>query len=443
MFGFGKRQAGPSGGGGLMDALGTIGATLVDIDNPGAGALRGLTATRAARQKQAQQQALLAELLPQITGPGGVSGASEDALVKASIIGLPGLDNIISLRAQNKPEYVRGMRVRPFDNSAPSFIPDTEKGQTLMGLPGGGLGIANAPGAVQSASEMEAAKAAAQEGVKAGLDVIEIPMADGSTVRLPRLTAVQALSGNVAGLPAGFGRTPSTLGKARDESLGKTAGSVIARPNGDGSTTPMLGADIFGLGASPGAGAGRAAIGPGRTPTTAESTFHQQAGKDAADRLKGLQAAVDGDKKLMPLVEQMEKILDGGQVVTGFGADARLDVERAMAALGDDKAKRRVSDTETYQNLTSRQVLPLVKQLGAGNGITDADRKFTQSIVVGDIELDEQTMRRVIGIARRQAEFNTKALGEFKPPGGQSARSGGGGASGAGYTVLGVRRGGQ
>ena len=172
----------------------------------------------------------------------------------------------------------------------------------------------------------------------------------------------------------------------------------------------------------------------GQTP--AEREYSTAAGKDAAEREKGLREAVAADDKIMPLIADMKALLDSGNVVTGFGANEKLLALRAAAAIGDKRAQESVAATETYQNLTKRQVLPIVKQLGSGNGITDADRKFTSEVVAGNIELNEKTMRRVIEIAERQAKFNKSQLEGFRPP----ARSTSGGQGGAGYTVKAVRR---
>lgn len=168
--------------------------------------------------------------------------------------------------------------------------------------------------------------------------------------------------------------------------------------------------------------------GPQGTPlvgqSPAEAITANKAAEAEAERQAAFQKSVDEDAKIAPLLNEMESLLDSGDVISGMGADLRLNAERALALTGDDRAKARVAATEGWKNLTARQVLPLVKQLGTGAGITDADRKFTESIVAGDIALDEQTMRRVIAIGRRQMEANRQRqesgapARRARPPGG-------------------------
>jgi hypothetical protein len=175
----------------------------------------------------------------------------------------------------------------------------------------------------------------------------------------------------------------------------------------------------------------------GQSP--AEAIEANKAAEAAAERRSLFQKSVDEDAKLSPLLDEMEGLLDGGDVISGMGAELRLGGERALALTGDERAKSRVAATEAWQNLTKRQVLPLVKQLGTGSGITDADRKFTEAIVAGDIELSEATMRRVIGIGRRQIEANRKrfegerAASQTQSPGRAAPRT-----TGRGYRILSV-----
>lgn len=180
-------------------------------------------------------------------------------------------------------------------------------------------------------------------------------------------------------------------------------------------------------------GGGPAAGQPLIGQSPAEAIAANRAAEAEADRRTGIVKAADEDAKLVPLLDDMEKLLDSGNVISGMGAELRLGGERALALAGDDRAKERVAATEAWKNLTARQVLPLVKQLGTGAGITDADRKFTEAIVAGDIELSEATMRRVIEIGRRQIEANRKRL-----EGGSAHARPGATMSGKGFRILSV-----
>lgn len=174
--------------------------------------------------------------------------------------------------------------------------------------------------------------------------------------------------------------------------------------------------------------------------TPAQDAYDQASGTAAGQASQQARDAGMKANQTLDLLGQAETLLNGGNVITGFGAEQRLGAERAAATLlKDPKAAARVADTETYQNLVNRQVLPLLKQMGSSNSITDTDREFIKGIVGGSITLNPETMRRVIEIGKREAgrtQQNATAYGRPATPG--APRS-----SGSGYSVIGVRRAGQ
>lgn len=271
----------------------------------------------------------------------------------------------LELLDKTTPEYewINNQRVDPRDPNSPTFIPELEKGMRL-----GDDGRAEfVPNFVESKAAAESAVTSAQESAKAGYDMVEVSVG-GQKVQLPRAVALPLITKAFA--EANGGKLPENFGVS--ESPAEQAAAV---------------ADV----------------------------------ENQAAVVKEARAAVAGDEKLSPLLDQMEELLESGDIITGAGADLRLNFDRALALGGNEDAKRRVTATETYQNLTARQVLPLVKQLGSGNGITDADRKFTQAIVAGDIALNEETMREVIAIGRRVMEANKVRLRELE--GGRKPKS--------------------
>jgi hypothetical protein len=258
---------------------------------------------------------------------------------------------------------------------------------------------------------------------KPNLQLMNDQLVDPATARIvrsiPKVGENQQLTFDATGNPIGVidlqGRFRSLADQAEATALGGERGKLRDVPVGGGATRLMTGRDFMD-------GRGGANSELGYTPPAAQLSADKIVAEAGAGRLNDLRAAVAADAKITPILDQMEGLLKGGNLITGFGADVQLQGQRALAAMGNKEAARRVADTQTYQNVTSRQVLPLVKQLGSGAGITDADRKFTQAIVAGDIALDEETIRRVIEIGREQIRANAAAL--------QQAQSGGGGYQG-------------
>lgn len=90
---------------------------------------------------------------------------------------------------------------------------------------------------------------------------------------------------------------------------------------------------------------------------------------------------------------------------SGFGANARLQVGRAGAMINPSIAQK-VANTEGFQSVMGQQVLNIAKQLGAGTGISNADRDFAAKVAGGSIDLNENTINRLIGIQETQARRN-------------------------------------
>lgn len=104
--------------------------------------------------------------------------------------------------------------------------------------------------------------------------------------------------------------------------------------------------------------------------------------------------------RLDDAIGQAQKIIESGDVITGFGANQRLDLARMQALAGDKRAQQRVEATETFAVSAARQVGEIIKQFGAGTGLSDADRQFATRLAAGDITLDEATIKELLRMQR-------------------------------------------
>jgi hypothetical protein len=117
-----------------------------------------------------------------------------------------------------------GEAIDQYDPSnAGRVFPGLEKGQVLSRA-----GVTTLPGYAQSLGEIEGAKTGAQEGAKAQLDVIQLPMPDGSTQAIPRDVAVKLILQSMAGgqgsgeASGGVGRSQTPADKVRAEGGART-----------------------------------------------------------------------------------------------------------------------------------------------------------------------------------------------------------------------------
>ena len=92
-------------------------------------------------------------------------------------------------------QVVNGFNVDLGAADAPNFIPTLPNGT----MPDGRGGAVNIPGVVGAQAEQAGATAGAQEQAKAGWDLVDVPLSNGSSIKLPRAVAapmlVQAATG--------------------------------------------------------------------------------------------------------------------------------------------------------------------------------------------------------------------------------------------------------
>ncbi len=127
-------------------------------------------------------------------------------------------------------------------------------------------------------------------------------------------------------------------------------------------------------------------------------------------------AALDTD--VDPTLSRMEQMLSSGDVVTGLGADVRLNLLRAQAAAGDRNAQRQVAATQEYQNLSGRVRVGMAKTLGTNP--SNADIKLLESVTAGNIgQSTEALISTIRGGQALSARQRQSLTGRLQPQGGQ------------------------
>ena len=116
--------------------------------------------------------------------------------------------------------------------------------------------------------------------------------------------------------------------------------------------------------------------------------------------------AKDAQNILTNNVESLSALEAG--IYTGFGANALLEISRVGKAMGlvPDSVEDTLQATQIFMIGRAKMVLPLIKALGSGSGISDTDRKFIAKITAAEeagIALDEKTIRDIIRIENEVA----------------------------------------
>lgn len=139
-----------------------------------------------------------------------------------------------------------------------------------------------------------------------------------------------------------------------------------------------------------------------------EKRYGEEFGKRIAEADVGKMAAAEAAPKLAASADRILELVSSGKVITGAGADARLQLAKALkvAGVSDDE---RIANTEVLVSTLAGQTMGAIKSsgLGAGQGFTDADRDFLQSMV-GKPNYDNKSLARLADLSRRTAEASAQ-----------------------------------
>lgn len=115
---------------------------------------------------------------------------------------------------------------------------------------------------------------------------------------------------------------------------------------------------------------------------------------DSYQKAKSASAAIDA-------IGNAEQDVQSG-IKSGITANVNLGLAKLGKAfgLGDDPA---IAGTESFRANMARETLNLVKGLGAGTSISNADRDFAEKASGGSITLDDQAIVRLMKIAKTAA----------------------------------------
>ena len=116
--------------------------------------------------------------------------------------------------------------------------------------------------------------------------------------------------------------------------------------------------------------------------------------------------AYEGAKKSAEALSSINRSLPKlDQMFTGAGAEIKLNLSRYARTLGVDLADpNTIANTETYIADAGRRVAEYITNLGAGTGLSDADRQYAERVVGGSIAVDELSLKRLLEDLRKGAK---------------------------------------
>jgi hypothetical protein len=122
--------------------------------------------------------------------------------------------------------------------------------------------------------------------------------------------------------------------------------------------------------------------------------------KGITDNILETSKAAEGAADTIRNLQTARTEFDAG-IVSGIQAPVELQFRKVLTALGFNDP--RVSATEAFQARMAPVVLELVKGLGAGTSISNADREFAEKAAGGGLTLDNASIARLLDVTERMA----------------------------------------
>ena len=144
-----------------------------------------------------------------------------------------------------------------------------------------------------------------------------------------------------------------------------------------------------------------------------QDKYADAVGKGRAERdmaiIDNADLAIEGFEK----TNQALELLAGGneELITGFGANQFLDIERFGTKIGAIKGGR-VANTQYLEALLGSDVFPMIKALGIGARglVTPQERIFLQKVMTGDITMDNESIER---LTRLRQKYYKRAINKY------------------------------
>lgn len=136
------------------------------------------------------------------------------------------------------------------------------------------------------------------------------------------------------------------------------------------------------------------------TERTAGQRFGTELAGERAKMLTESYKTAKDAAKAIPAIQAAEEDLANG-IKSGALGEISLGLAKFGKAFGLD-ADPQIANTESFRGNMARQTFNLIKNLGSGTAISDADRKFAEKAAAGEITLDDTTMLRLMQIAKAE-----------------------------------------
>jgi hypothetical protein len=134
-----------------------------------------------------------------------------------------------------------------------------------------------------------------------------------------------------------------------------------------------------------------------------EKAFEGELGKGQAEDLIKSRAAARDAASIIDTVKTGRDIMGSG-MITGAGADFLVNLNQGLKTAGIDSGYAdAAANSQAFTANMAGNVGKLIKQFGAGTGLSDADREFAKDMAGGRISLDAKAINKILDINERAA----------------------------------------
>lgn len=134
-----------------------------------------------------------------------------------------------------------------------------------------------------------------------------------------------------------------------------------------------------------------------------EKAFETGLGTGQSTQAINSQIAAQNAATILETNQTGRSILNSG-AITGTGANFLVGFNNALKQAGIDAGYAdAAANSQAYAAAMGANVGQLIKQFGAGTGLSDADREFAMQMAGGKITLTEQALRKILDINDKAA----------------------------------------
>ena len=140
-------------------------------------------------------------------------------------------------------------------------------------------------------------------------------------------------------------------------------------------------------------------------PVSTEKKYGERFGGLIADQDAAKLSAAENAPQAAATADRVMDLISTGKVITGTGANARLQLAKALNLAGGTDSEK-IRNTEVLVSSLAETTLGAIKSsnLGAGQGFTNTDRDFLEKAKAGQLSYDAKSLTELARLSRLAAE---------------------------------------